>query len=246
VRLTPPALALALAAVALTGCETTQEKSARLERVALARIKAEPLGAQGLKITTPSKTIHVTAGVVLHSSEGNAVVVTLRNDGVSGQREVPLAITVKGSSGATLYTNSTPGLATSLVSAAYVPPRGEATWVNDQVQSTATPTAVAGEVGEGKSTTRKIPEITVDSQQLVEEPGGIAAVKGTVTNRSQTSQRELVVDATVSSGGHLTGAGRAVLSRVAPGASGPFLIYLIGTAPHGAQLKVTSAPTTFG
>ncbi len=237
--------ALALAGLALAGCETTQEKSARLERAALQARKNAPLGANGLKITTPSRTIKIVSAAVVHGAEGTAAVVTLRNSGPSGQREVPLAITVRGAGGATVYTNTTPGLAASLVSAAYVPARGEASWVDDQIQTSSPARSVSGEVGEGKSTTRRIPEVSVDSQRLGEE-GGIPTVQGAVSNRSQTAQKQLVVTAIATSSGRVTGAGRAVLNEVAPAASAQFQIFLVGTAPHGAHLAVATAPSTFG
>ncbi len=235
-----------LAGLALTGCETTQEKSARLERVALARAKAAPLGTTGLKIAAPSKTIKIASSSVVHSSEGTAAVVTLRNDGVSGQREVPLAITVHGAGGTAVYSNSSPGLSTSLVAAAYVPARGEATWVDDQVQASSTPVSVTGEAGEGKSTSGRPPQIVIGADSLGEEPGGAAVVSGTVANRSSVPQKELVVAAVVSSDGHVTGAGRAVLARLAPGAASGFQIFLVGSAPKGARLAVSAPPTTFG
>ena len=142
----PPAVVLALAALALAGCETTQEKSARLERAA--HRKGVVANAQGLKITSPSKTITVRSALALHTPEGTAAAVTLTNS-AGAQREVPLLISV-AQGGAPAVSNSEPGLARSLTSVAYVPAHGSAVWVDDQIALTGTPGAVTAKVGEGK------------------------------------------------------------------------------------------------
>ena len=106
--------ALALVALALAGCETTAEKSARLEKAAkLAQKQAAAhgvVGKQGVSVAHVSRIIKVTGTTVLHSPEGAAVVVTLHNTSATAQRKIPIAITVHDASGATVYTNNEPGL----------------------------------------------------------------------------------------------------------------------------------------
>ncbi len=242
----PPVLALALACLALTGCETTQEKSAKLERAALARQRNAPPGAAGLKITRASSTVKVASTAVLHSSEGTAVVVVLRNISRTAEHQVPLEITVHGAGGAIAYANTSPGLSPSLASAAFIPAHGEAVWVDDQVQASSTPASVTAEAGDGKLLNGAAPRVVVGAGHLAEEPGGAAVVQGTVSNRSAIAQKELVVYAIASSGTRVTGAGRAVLSSLGAGASSSFQIFLVGSAPHGARLRLEAPPTTFG
>jgi hypothetical protein len=236
--------ALALAGLALTGCETTQEKSARLERVALHRSGANPLGSAGLKIARASTTIRVLSAGVVHSSEGAAVAVTLRNDGAVAQRQVPLLISVHDAHGKVLYSNSAPGLSPSLVSAALVPAHGTASWVDDQIQIEGIPSGVSAKVGEGSPVRGRVPEIAIGAHRLLQEPGGIASVTGSVANRSAVTQRELVVTAIATRGGKVVGAGRAVLTGLAGGASGPFQIFLVGSA--GTGLSLDAPPSTLG
>ena len=238
--------ALALAGLALTGCETTQEKSARLERAALHRAGASPLGSSGLKIARASTDVTVLASSVVHSREGTAVAITLRNRSATAQREVPLLVTVRGAGGATLSSNSTPGLARSLVCAGYVPAHGQTSWVDDQVQVSATPTSVTAEVGEGKAATGTAPRIVIGAHHLGEEPGGIAFVQGALSNRSAITQRELVVYALASKGGRIVAAGRAVLPVLAGGASSSFQIFLVGSGARGAALQLSAPPSTLG
>ena len=87
------ALALGGAALAgsLAGCETTAEKSARLEKTRIHTHLAE----QGLTITKQSADVHVLDATLVHGSEGSAAVVTLRNDSGHTLKGVPIAITVK-------------------------------------------------------------------------------------------------------------------------------------------------------
>ncbi len=239
------ALALAaLPAVLLSACETTQDKSARLEKIALKKAANLPLGAKGLKIAEPSHQIQVLDAVTLHSSEGTAVAVKLHNRSAKAQSVVPLLIDLSGANGAGLYTNSTPGLATSLVSASYVPGHGTVTWVNDQIQATpANAKAVKAEVGEGKPASGAAPKLAVTGWHLEHEPGGITLVAGKIANRSTVGQRELVVTALGDRGAHTVAAGRAVIPELAAGSTGSFQIFLVGPA-SGAKITVGVTPST--
>ncbi len=237
---------LAFACLALSGCETTQEKSAKLEKAALANQHGPGPGAQGLKITRPSSVIMIVSSAIVHSSEGTAAVVVLRNDSSTAQSKVPLALTVRGAGGAAVYTNTSAGQAASLVSAAFVPAHGELTWVDDQVQASSTPATVTAEAGEGKPSHGSAPKIVVSSYHLGEEPGGLPVLQGTISNRSSLAQTELPVYAVATAAGHVEAAGRAVLPSLAAGASASFQIFLIGSVPHGAKLTLDAPPTILG
>lgn len=226
------------ACLALTGCETTQEKSAKLER---AHHKSTVAG-QGLAISKASSTIEVLTATALHTSEGTAVAVTVANSG-SAQREVPLLISVKQSGGSPVA-NAEPGLAHSLTSIAYVPSHGKAVWVDDQLTLTGTPGAATAEVGDGKPATGAVPKIAIGAHKLERETGG-ELVTGTVTNGSTVDQHELVVYATATRRGHTLAAGRAVIASLTAGATSKFQIFLIGSSAAGAQLTLSAPPSTF-
>jgi hypothetical protein len=231
-------MVLALAALALAGCETTQEKSARLERAALSNKSSGPAASKGLSIARPSTSIKVQSAVAVHDSEGAAIVVTLRNTGAA-QKEVPLLVRA-GS-----YSNNAQGLAPSLVRAALVPAHGETIWIDDQIQASEATGAVTTTVGEGTPALAAPPQIVLGAHRLETEPGGGTVVHGTVTNRSSTTQKELVVYVVASRGGKVHAAGRAVLTSLAAGASSPFEVFLIGR-PAGTTLELAAPPTTFG
>lgn len=233
-------LTLALAALALTGCESTQERSAELERVA--KHKRAAVAASGLRITVPSRTIQPVLAVALHDQEGNAVALELRNSG-RAEREVPLEITV-GQSAGTPYANTEPGLAPSLTSVGFVPAHGTAIWVDDQVTLTGSAGAVSAEAGDGKAA-GPAPAISLGPHQLESEDGS-ESVTGTVANRSTVEQHELAVYALAERSGRIVSAGRAVIASLAPGASAKYQAFLVGGSAHGAQLIVSAPPRTFG
>ncbi len=237
------ALVLLALALTLTGCETTAEKSAKLEKQAL---KANPSGApaaKGLSIVSESTAIKVRATTLLRNSEGAAVAITLRNLSAHAHAAVPIAFTVNDSRGSALYSNSTPGLAHSLVSVPLIAAHGEVTWIDDQV--TASGGTVIAKVGEGADAHGALPRITVTGGHPFEEPGSGFAVKGTVVNHSSVSQRELVVYATARRGGKIVAAGRSVLAQAPAGGSMPFQVFFIGD-PRGAELQFSAPPSTLG
>jgi hypothetical protein len=239
--------ALALVALALTGCETTAEKSAKLEKAAKQQqaqgAAHEALAKRTLSITRQSTRVKLIASTVLHSSEGDAVVLTLRNTSSTSLRNVPIQIAVSDAHGASLYTNDTPGLAAALVSIPLLRAHGTTVWIDDQIDAAGTPASVSAKIGEGRpASAAAIPTLSVEHAHLAE--GG--AVEGEVVNHSTVDQRELVVNALARRSGKLVAAGRAVLQLLAGnGAPTHFQLYLIGD-PSGAKLEVSAPPTVSG
>lgn len=238
------AAALVLAALALTACESSQEKSAKLEKVAKREAKEaaarRPLAQRGLSITRESKIVKVTATAVLHSSEGAAALVTVRNASATAMRDIPIEITVRDAHGASIYTNDTPGLAAALVSVPLLPAHATSTWVDDQVQASGVPASVTARIGEGERTTAAIPRLTIEGAHLAE-----GQAEGSVVNHSTVGQRELVLYAIARRGGTIVAAGRAVVPFVAAGTSTHFQVLFIGD-PRGAQLEVSAPASAVG
>lgn len=233
---------LVLLALALAGCETTAQKSATLERAALRKAHGVAK-ARGLTIHGQSRAVDVVSSTILHSPEGTAAVLTLRNRSGRAVDDSPLLISVRASNGSIIYSNDVSGLAHSLVSAPLIPPHGEVTWIDDQVQSPSTAAGVTARIGEGTSLGGPVPRIDVEGGRLVREAGS-ASAEGTATNRSGVEQKELSVYAIALRAGRTVAAGRAVLPTLAAHGSAHFQIYFIGD-PVGARLQL-SAPATSG
>jgi lipoprotein-anchoring transpeptidase ErfK/SrfK len=235
------ALALALGAISLAGCETTAEKSAKLEKAAK---RVAPAQQQGLSIAHASTIVKVQSATLVHGTEGTAAVLTLHNSSSKAVREVPIAITLKDAHGANVYTNATPGLAKTLTSLALLPAHGDGVWIDDQIPGTSAK-SLTTKVGEGAAVSGAAPRLTISETQLTKDPSGAATVEGTIKNSSATAQSELIVYALARNGGRVVAAGRAVLASLAPGSSAPFQAFFVGN-PAGAQLQLSAPPTTLG
>ena len=237
-------LALAvLAALALAGCETTAEKSAKLERAAKRsqHVTEARKPLEALVSAPASSKLEVQGTAVVHSAEGTAAVVTVHNRTGSTLRRVPILIAVKDSSGASLYTNNEPGISSTLTSIPSIPKGGSVDWVDDQVQASGTPAAVSAKLGEGEGAGAS-PPLRVDAH-LSERNANGGTVEGTVTNPSATAERQVVVYAVARHGGRVTSAGRAVMTEVPAHGSSHVQLFLIGD-PSGASLQLDASPTS--
>jgi hypothetical protein len=237
---TPVGVACLLAALALGGCESSQERSAQLEHEAKRHVGQV---VRGLQIAHASSLVQVVATEVLHSSEGDAVAVALRNRSPRALRDVPLAITVRSAAGAVLYRNDAPGLEVALTSVALLAPHDDFTWIDDQVQASQAPASASAEAGEAQTAGSPTPQIRLTGVHPTEEAEG-PGVAGTVTNESGVTQKDLVVYGLARRGGRIVGAGRAVLTEVPAHGSSRFQALFIGGS-QGAHVEASAPPTTF-
>lgn len=223
----------------LSGCESTQAKSARLEREGANSLAGE----RGLVVRRQNADVRAAATSVVSDENGTAVVVVLRNRAARPVGRVPVAIDVQGANGRSVYRNDLPGLDPSLVEATGVPANGELVWVNDQVAPSGDPERVEAAIGAARGEApRELPRLTVTQPRLVvDRVTGVEAV-GRVTNRSDVEQRRLVVSCVARKGERIVAAGRAIVNRLAPGRSAPFHVFFIGD-PRGARMTVVAPPT---
>lgn len=233
-------LGCATTIVALCGCETTMERSAALQRVA----KHTVLASRGISVTKENLRVRVLYTALVHSSEGVAVAVGLRNNSKQTLVSAPIEITVRDAHGSVLFQNNQPGLDPSLTRVASLPPGAESVWVDDQVQASGVPASASALVGEATSALGEIPRLSVTGAHLIDEGGAGAGEAGMVTNRSKVAQEHLVVYALARRGPEIVAAGRAILPEVPPGASAPFQLYFVGD-PKGTQIEVSAPVTTF-
>lgn len=239
-RASIPGAILVTIALATTGCESTQEKSAQLEKTAHRTHLAE----RGLSIARASTAVSVLGAVLVHGAEGAAAVVTLRNNSARALRDVPIAITAKDAQGSTVFQNNAPGLEAALTSLGSLPAHGVATWIDDQVPATGDPASVTAIAGEAPAAIGAFPQVEVAGLHPSEESGSATAA-GTVRNRSTVTQQSLVVYVVARRAGRIVAAGRAILPEVAPGASTPFQAFLVGSSA-GAKLEASAPASTPG
>ena len=239
----PPAailiMASAIAAVSLAACESTQTTSDRLSTNA-----KKLLNAEGLKVTERNKAIKVAGTSVLKDENGIAVVVDMKNSG-KAQGGVPVAIAVKGAGGKEIWSNSTPGLDRSLITAAVVD-RGSSFWVNNQIQAVGKPKKAVAKIGPSDTgVPADPPVIKLSKFQFKSDISGVY-LAGVVKNTSKLPQKRLVISCVSRSGSTVVAAGRAIIDRLAPDPTPKpvlFRVYFIGN-PKGGKVQCISPPTT--
>jgi len=238
--------ALAIAALALSGCENNIERSAKLEKVKRQEQREHPQETlKGVVVARENPQVKVVESDVVHSAGGTAVVVVLRDESSQTLHNAPIAITVNDAGGAKLYANDAPGLDPTLVSVPLLRPHAETVWVDDQIQAAGVPAKVSVRVGEAAAATAPPPQVSVGGVHGGEENGNGPSVEGTVSNGSKVAQQQLVVYVVARRGGRIVAAGRAVLPEVPAGQRTPFQVFFIGS-PSGAKLEASAPPTTLG
>jgi hypothetical protein len=233
-------VAVVLCSFGVSACESTQDKSARLKREGKGVLARQT----GLSIDTTNRAVRVVDTAVVHDEFGTAAVVELMNTTAKDMTNVPLAITVKGPAGRTLYRNNVPGLDPTLVSAPLLPHGRRVVWINNQIAAAGAPRGVAVKVGTPKgSAPGKLPRIAISKVRLDRDTDGSFAT-GVITNRSKIEQRRLTIYAVARKGGRIVAAGRGVIERLVPAPTKKpvrFNVYFIGN-PAGGRLSFYAPP----
>jgi hypothetical protein len=233
------ALAFGLAALALAGCESTQDKSARLKAAAKNRPQEK-----AFVVTERNPDIRIGARTVLRGAGGAAaVVLELRSRAKAPQGRVPVSFELLDAKGERVYRNDTPGLDASLVEAPLIPPRGTLAWVDDQIEPERPAHSARARVGLPKATALDPPRIDVGRLRVEQDPVSGAVVEGSVRNRSAVEQKRLVVFVVARRGGRIVGAGRAIVPRLKAHDDAKFNAFLIGDVKR-ARLTAAAPPTT--
>lgn len=240
----PLPLAIALAGVALvvTGCESTQDKSARIG-AELGPVSHE----KGLQIKQQSKDVKVVSATLLTEPEASAVVVRVHNDSDRDLVDVPIAIDVLDAKGKSVYRNDIPGIEPELAAVPFVAAGADADWVDDQILASGKPASVKVKVGAGGTPyTGEQPKISVSEPKVEGDPYSGALAGGDVVNETGEDQGRLLLYAVASKGGKVVAAGRGAIERLkAEPKPLPYNIYFVGD-PSGAKVTVTKFPTLAG
>ena len=232
-------LGLALT-LAVAGCESTQSKSARLEREGGGGVGKQ----RGVVVSRQSADVKVLSSDVVRDENGTAVVVSMRNTGRDTLAQVPVSIDVRGKGGGrTLFRNDQAGLEPTLAHVPLLRAGREFTWVNDQVAAAGTPRTAKAKVGAGRAVRARVPNVTVTRPQLEQDPVSGTAAVGFAANRSRVEQRKLVIFAVARSGGRVVAAGRGQINRLKPGKRARYTVFFIGD-PRGARILIEAPPTT--
>jgi hypothetical protein len=238
----PVSVALAGVALVVGGCESTQDKSARIA-AELGPVQQE----EGLKITKRSKDVEVASTTLLSDANGSAVVVRLRSRSDEDLVGVPIAIDVLDAKGKSVYRNDIPGIEPALAAVPFIAAGGEAEWVHDQILATGKPAKVEVTVGEGgEPFTGEQPRIAVSEPRLEGDPYSGVLAGGEVENESGEDLERLLLYAVATKGGEIVAAGRGAIEPFkAKPKPFPYNIYFIGD-PTGAEIEITQFPSLPG
>ncbi len=237
-RLRPVSFCLVALAL-LAGCESSQDKSARLSKQG-----GKAFTRKGLDVKRENPDVKVTGATVLQDKNGAATAVELHNAAPTTQLNVPVSIDVLGPGKKSVFKNDAPGLEPSLVAAPLLQPKSDFTWVNDQVTATGPARSVDVKIGRAPAShpPSKLPALVVSQPKLTNDPVSGVEATGTVTNKSSVEQRALIVYCVARRGKKVIAAGRSAIARLQPGKKKAYHVFFIGN-PSGGTLSVTAPPT---
>jgi len=242
VSLAPAAAALLAVTLAVlaSGCQSTQEKSAELEKKGGRSFQEE-----GIDVKKASKDVKVVASGVLSDENGAAAIAVLRNKTKRPLVKVPVSIDVLGPKrkGKPAFSNTDPGLDPSLTGFGLIKPGQTVFWVHDQILATGKFGGVKVKPGQAAAKApAKLPEIEVGPAKLVNDATSGIAAEGKVTNKSDLLQRKLVIYGVARKGDQIVAGGRGLVEKLNPGKSARYQIFFIGN-PRGARIELAAPPT---
>jgi hypothetical protein len=233
-------LALVLAVTAgflFAGCQTSQDKARDLAA------RAQANAPKPLVIAKQNPDVKVVDTTLLSDQNGDAVVVTLKNEGKDTLVNVPILIDLHAGK-KSVYRNDEPGLEAALNHVPAIEPGETVDWVNDQLNPISKPDSAKVKVGiPEEPAPAKLPEIATSPPHLQSTSLG-PKVAGSVTNKSQIDQLKLVLFAVARSGGRVVAAGRGGVKKLKAGDGHAYSLFFIGN-PTGGDVTVTAPPTTF-
>jgi hypothetical protein len=225
---------LALAALALAGCESSQAKSARLAKSAKGGTKET-----GVLVKQANPDVHIVATSIVRDQYGAAAVVELSGKGT--QADLPLSLVVLDAAGKPAYSNDGAGLEHNLTHVALIQPGMRTFWIDDQVKADS-PKKLEVKVGTSKAAVPgTLPKLVPTGMALEPDPSG-AFTRGTLRNDSAIEQRKLMVYAVAERHGKVVAAGRAGVERLKAHDKATFKVFWIGD-PKGAKVRVFAPPT---
>ncbi len=234
-RAVAPLLPLALAGLALGGCETTQDVSARIgERLAREQQAATGLERQG----RAPRGVRAGRPTVLPSGDAAAVVVEVVNRSGRAWRDLPVAVRVRGDG--VDYTNRTVGLETAQLRIPSLAPGARLWWVNDHLPALrGRARTVRAAVGRGRPIGGALPRVRVSALRAGREDGR-PVVRAVVRNLGRRVVRDLTVFTVALRDGRPVAAGTAKVLELPPGERRDVTTFVVGDPTRGRL--VAAAP----
>lgn len=237
-RAAAAAFAAGLIVLGASGCETTQEQSAKIART----LGHQSAIAGTTRLGAANRDVRIGREVLLTAAGQSAVALELTNTSTRAQTDFPVLIEVLDAKGRAVYRNNTTGIEPSIQQLALLAPHATAWWVDNEVlASGGVPKTATGQLGAATAQAPStLPSITTEAVSASDSFPG-PHVSATVRNRSTIAQRQLPVYAVALRGGRVVGAGRAIIPSLAPGASAQVQVPMVGSVSE-STISLTVAP----
>jgi hypothetical protein len=227
-----------LAALAGAGCDTTQQKAARL-RIQSKRVLA---GREGVKVKQVDHDVVVVDATVLKGDGDGAIAVTLRNDSDGPVNDLPVLVGVRTPGGKDMLLNEDKGPYFQ----AHIPALAageQTTWVYTSKDALPNAGEAFAKVGvapsEPVATATEVPQLAVSAIHAHH-----GKVEATVSNDTDFPQYDLAVYAWAEKNDKYVAAGRTTAGDLDAGESDRIALRLIGDADD-ADVHVSAPPTIF-
>jgi hypothetical protein len=231
-------LLAAAAPLALSACQSTADRSARIAGEGRRKVQA----GSRLEIR-PNGDVRVGRAVVIRGAGGAvAAAVELRNRSAQAQADVPVLIDVRDARGTSVYRNDAVGLQPALQRVALVRGHASAWWVNDQLLGAQAPRSVKARVGAAGRSGAHAPRIALRAMHFEGDATG-RFLTGVVVNPLRTTLRGLAIFGVALRGQRVVAAGRALVPKLPPAGTRrqtTFRLFFVGD-PRGAHVSLTVA-----
>jgi len=234
------ALLSLLGAIALAGCESTEQESAKIAK----RLGHQRASAAITQIKGTNSNVRVVSAQIVSSASGSAAVLELSNNSSRAQADIPILITVFDAAGKTVYTNSTIGESSPSGELSLLEAHETAWWVDSSVlASGGTPVRVVAKIG---APTASAPPPTLSAGKLASGSNFVGPfVSGSASNSSGAAAADVTVYAVALAGSRVVAAGQGLIPSLGAHGSAPFQVNVVGKI-KGATPAATLAPARVG
>jgi hypothetical protein len=229
---------MALLAVPLAGCTTTQHEAQRV-RLDSARLRA---ALAGTHVEVSGSLVRPTEIATVSNGRQTAFIVTVRDDARRAVSDLPISVGYRTPAGPSVYLNSGTDLRYFQAHLPVVEPGRTLTWVYTTARALPRGAEPFALVGERQSPPALLTETNV---RIVLDYGyrlGSGSVTVHLDNPTSVPQYQLQVYAYARVGGRYVSAGNMTVADLGAGSKQTVTLPLIGKASKGA-LQVTAIPT---
>ena len=230
------ALLTLLAAIALAGCESTEQESAAIAK----RLGHQSASAATTQIKGADASVRVVSAQIVSSASGDAAALELSNTSSKAQADIPILITAYDAAGKAVYSNSTVGEGSPSGELSLLDPHATVWWVDSSVlASGGTPVRVVTKIG---APTASAPPPSLSASKLAVGSNFVGPfIGGSASNSSSAPAADVTVYAVALAGSRVVAAGQSLIPSLAAHGSAAFQVNVVGSTKD-ATPAATAAP----